>query len=665
MDMNKYRALFVSEALEHLASMSTQALELEKDPSDKGAIAELFRQAHSIKGMAAAMSFGPVTLLAHALEDLMDSIQTGRTEVSSDIIDMLLDGIDILELMVKKVDEDEGELDSGEADGLIRKIRKLIPEMKPVEVVEFDSIPMAHQEKSSEGDEFDGEVLAVPSAPAGSSPTYSITVSIAKDADAPHARAFLALKKLKDFGEIVSSTPSEEEIKAGKGSNKLQVLLASSESTSAISGALEDMSGLDGFHIEKVAIQEPKASAAAGKKKASSSVQAGKKEQGFEISKTVKVKTKLLDYLINSVGELVTLKSAMRESAKGLGADDLLDKLDRLDYLTHDLHSHIISVRMMPLESVFQRLPRAVRDAASSSGKEVDFSMEGGNVELDRAILEKLTDPLVHILRNSVDHGIETENVRADMGKPAKGKVNLEARRDKDMVVISITDDGKGMDPEFIKESAVKKGIISLEEAEGMSDADVFLLTCTPSFSTKDDVTLISGRGVGMDIVKTVVQAVGGLLSIESEVNKGTTITISLPRTVAIMNVLLVGVKPEVYAIPISKIFRTVEIDRDEIQKSQAGNVFMFEGEPTPVRNLNDALGLKGTENGNHNGALPAIVIETGGGKQALIVDEFMGQQEAFIKPLGKPLERISGLAGITTLGDGRAVIVLDAVHLV
>ncbi len=379
---------------------------------------------------------------------------------------------------------------------------------------------------------------------------------------------------------------------------------------------------------------------------------------------TVRVKTTALDNFINSLGEMILVKSELREVAKKKTVPGLEDGLDRLESLISEFHDQVMSVRMMPLEGVVQRLPRVVRDLAKEEGKKIKFEIKGRDIELDRAILEQLNDPLIHLLRNSVSHGIELPDEREKLGKPPVGKIELEAYRKRDLVLIEIRDDGRGMDPFVLKEAAVAKGLISSESAEQLSNEQAYQLIFSPGFSTAKNVGLISGRGVGMDAVKNVTESVGGHITLSSETGKGSVFTLHLPRTIAVVNVLLVQVASEVFGIPIAKIMKTVEILPHQIRKSQNKRFFLDRQELIPMKALHRFLDLpepmpKGRE------PVPALVVESHNRRIALTVDELVGQEEAFIRPLGKPLQRISGLSGVTMLGDGSVVFVLDTMSLI
>lgn len=670
MDLSKYKSLFVSESQEHLEAMTQNLLTLEKDPSNSESLDELFRHAHSIKGMASSMGYTPIEKLSHLLEDLLDDIRKGKIAPDSDAIDVLLGGRDALEKMVVEVSEhDEPEFSGSEKFiSIVENFRltKVVPQVEqsaPIddfggfdgEVVSPSSVVVANERATNPSYHEEPPQKTISS----HEKVWFITAKMDMSTEAPSARAFLALKRIASLGTI-ESTPSMDEIKAGKFDGRLSIRLTTATDIAKINSLLNTLADVKEYKVEPFEVT-PEAKPTSIDSPAMFG-DTSHHPPSAELPQTLKVETKALDKFVNMVGELLTVKSALRELARSFSSPELDNRLDRLEALIHELHSHVMGIRMMPLESISLRFPRIVRDLARQAGKEVDFQMTGQDVELDRAILERLVDPLIHMLRNSVDHGIEAPNERTALRKPRAGKIVLSAYREKDNVVIEVSDDGKGIDVEVVKESAIAKGVITAESAEMMTDEEALMLICVPGFSTSEEITFISGRGVGMDIVRSTIEALGGALRINTQLGKGTVITLVLPRTVAIMSVLLVKLEPHIFAVPIGKLVRTVEIPREEIQMSQRGKMVIFEGEPIPVHSLRKLLKLE--EDGNEKAVFPALVVEHSRKKWAVLVDDFMGQEEAFIKPLGRPLSYVGGLAGVMTMGDGKPVFVLDMGNL-
>lgn len=511
-------------------------------------------------------------------------------------------------------------------------------------------------------------------------PTLTLRVVLDPGTAAPGVRAFILIKRLRELGEIVSCRPSQEEIKAGNFIHDpaglvMEVDINANASEEEITRTVKTVTDVKDFRVKAPPAEEPPPGPqkpAEGEEASEAVVtEQGQIQSTYDpfaqsqgMPQTVRVKTTALDNFINSLGEMILVKSELREVAKKKSLPGLEEGLDRLESLISEFHDQVMSVRMMPLEGVVQRLPRVVRDLAKEEGKKVKFEVKGRDIELDRAILEQLNDPLIHLLRNSVSHGIESPDEREQKDKPAVGNIVLEAYRKRDLVLIEIRDDGRGMDPFVLKETAVAKGLISSEAAEQLSNEEAYQLIFSPGFSTAKNVGLISGRGVGMDAVKNVAESVGGHLTIESKTGQGSTFTLHLPRTIAVVNVLLVKVDNEIFGIPIAKIMKTVEILPHQVRKSQNKLFYLDRQELVPMKALHRFLDLPEPEQRGRE-PVPALLVESGNRKVALTVDELVGQEEAFIRPLGKPLQRISGLSGVTMLGDGSVVFVLDTISLI
>jgi len=378
---------------------------------------------------------------------------------------------------------------------------------------------------------------------------------------------------------------------------------------------------------------------------------------------TVRVRTRVLDTLINITGELITSKNRLASISRKFAAANLDSAVGDLSRHIRELHDEVLKVRLMPFGAITERMPRMIRDLARKTGREAVLRIEGAEIELDRGILEELSDPLVHILRNAVDHGLEPPEDRIAAGKKPAGTITVEARKEKDRLLVTVTDDGRGMDPVRISTSAVEKGLISREEAARLSPRQALLLTCLPGFSTAREVTDTSGRGVGMDVVKTTLQSLGGNLAIESVPEGGSRFTLSLPLTISIIQILLVSCASLVVAFPVSKILRTIDIRRDDLIKRSGKNLFRLGDQEVPLVSLHRLLGLQFPP--IRSSSIPAVMAEVRGRGIGLVVDRFIGQQDVFVKPLGRPLNRMKGISGSAILGDGQVICILDPAELV
>lgn len=618
MDMSKYRGMFLSETKEHLKSMGRLIVTLEKNPSDHESIDALFRNAHSIKGMAASMGYEQTARLAHCLEDLMDGFrQTGA--VSTLAVDRLLSGIDLLEGLLEDIDQDRPE----------RPVASFIQQIEEM------SAPAAEESATT-------EIAPVPESPSAQEDTRFV-IDLSPDAAAPAARALLIFHQLEQVGKVVSSSPSRKDISSGAKIFRIEVDLKTDKDPEGIQAQLLSMADVVSVVVER-ATKKGDGAAESGEASASAS-------RKDDMTRTVRVRTELLDQFINITGELLTNRYMMQNAVNQERWPTVKEGLGQLARLVSDLHNHVLQVRMLPIESITGRLPRLVRDLARKSGKEVSLNIEGEEIELDRAILEQLADPLVHMVRNAVDHGIES-----------RGSLSVRAWREKDLVLIEVCDDGRGMDSESIRQKALNKNLITPQQAKGMRDRDVLQLVCIPGFSTAQTVTQTSGRGVGMDVVKNAVEILGGTLQIESKKRQGTRFLLKLPLSIAIIRILLVEIAGNQVGMPITRIIRTLDVLREQIKSSGKQLVIRFEEEVIPLLSLRKILKLPTR---SHPASLPVVITEFRGRKVGLVVDRLVGQRETFVKSLAFPLDNLSGVSGATFLGDGNVVFIIDPQSLI
>ena len=615
MDMSQYRELFLSEAREHLDKMNELAVALEQAPDDLEVIHALFREAHSIKGMAATMGYEATSRLAHHLEDALDDCrQSGR--LSQALADRLLEGIDLLEGLVADIEGGNPEREVHDF------LAELTTEGGEEDAAELSSVIPSEEESVAPAD-LDEEKPVVSPEPE----TFQILISLAKDAAMPAARGLLLLRELASRGEIISAEPDRETLQAGLPFEQLRAWFRTAqkrELLQEILSAYPDVSQVD-------FIEDRRQDAARVRE---------------EAVRSVRVRTDLLDRFVNLAGELLTQRHVLRESSRKRdwqGVDAALEDTGRL---VGEFHHHVLRTRLMPLESVAGRLPRIVRDLGRKTGKQVTFRLIGGEVGIDRLILDELADPLVHLVRNAVDHGI------ADAGE-----VIVSARRERDMVLVEVRDNGTGMDPETLRRKAVEKGLLTAGQAAELSEREVFLLICHPGFSTADEVTETSGRGVGMDVVRSAVENLGGTLDILSGPRAGTRFLLRLPLSIAIVKLILVRCGGLPIALPVTRVQRIIEVSREQIQQDSETPWFSLEEERVPLLSLAELLGKKSPA----GGPVACIVLtEWHGAVVGLLVDNFIGHRDAFVKPLGFPLDRIAGFSGAAIEGDGSVLFIVD-----
>ncbi|WIG93335.1 chemotaxis protein CheA [Myxococcus sp. SDU36] len=487
---------------------------------------------------------------------------------------------------------------------------------------------------------------------------WAVRLRIAPTCQVPGVRAFLVHKRLTNLGTLVDLRPALEELKAGRiPDGNIQLELETPAGEAGIHAALKNVAEVEVLSV-KPAVAAPVVQPALVP------VPDGARAPADTASRTVRVRTELLDYFLDTVGELMLATARLREVGKVLPENTrpaLEEGVYRLHTLVKDLHDKVMTARMTPLSLITDRLPRAARDIARRKEREVDLVITGAEIELDRAILEELSDPLLHLLRNCIDHGLETPEDRAAAKKGPRGRVLVAVKRARDRVIIELEDDGRGMDPAKLKNAAVSRGLLSAEAAARMTDREAFMLSCLPGVSTAKDITDISGRGVGMDAVKRVVENVGGTLEIDSERGRGTRFTLRLPLTVAVVHLLLVQVGEEVFGLPIAKVVGATEADGESLSRSRETALLPHGNSLLPVHALDALVGLPAPP---RQGTRPFVVMDGDSGRVALEVDRLLGQEEVVLKPLSRPLDLLPGLSGVTILGSGRPVFILDVPRL-
>ncbi|MFO0596488.1 MAG: chemotaxis protein CheA [Myxococcaceae bacterium] len=650
-DTSRYTSLFVSEATEHLEALSKELVRLEGHVTPE-AIDSLFRHAHSVKGMAGSMGFEATTSLGHKLEDLLDRVRTSPAKFDRTVADLVLQAVDALSSHVKAAAAGQPFPD---VSALIGQLVTTAQAMRP------GTTPLPFAPPSAPVPTSAPMVEAAPAPDTGLPPRWNITLQVAPTSAQPGVRGFLAYKRLASLGNVFRCTPSLDEVKAGKlAAGRFSVELETTESQAHINKMVSQVADVTLVSLERAAAAPP--TPAAEEK----SEPEGPRIVGQEPPRTIRVKTELLDEFLDLAGELLLATAGVREAGRTLDEETrthLNGSVDRLHSLVRGLHDKVMEARMTPVSLITDRLPRAARDIARRRGREIELTIAGADVELDRAIVDELNDPVLHLLRNAIDHGVEPPEERKMRGKPPRGAVKVSVRRVSDRVLMEVEDDGRGMDVERLKALAVERGLLTAEQAKLLPEREALLLSAAPGLSTATTVTDISGRGVGMDAVKRAVEAVGGTLDIVSKRGQGTTFRLSLPLTVAMVNLLLVGVGDEVYGLPITKVAGVVETAFATLPRSDDVPVLQFGAGVVPVRELSRLLGLPSRPR-NALAVSPMVVVETDEGRVALAVDALMGQEEVVLKALKRPLDQVRCLSGVTVLGNGRPVFILDVARL-
>lgn len=672
MDMSKYVKMFVSESQEHLQKMDGLLLALEQNSGDRAALDTLFREAHSLKGMSASMGYEQLAKVSHRMEDYLDRFRGGKGVLERRGVDLLFEGVDLLRRAVE-------EIAAGQAPSLVAE---------PY-VAKMASLMVAEPAAATPAPPDEAEVAAARQrAEAQGLRLFSVEFQIAADAPLPSARAYITLRRTRDLGELIRSSPSVDQVQAGEFSGSLSMLLATARpgaEVQAFLASLPDVASVIVRPLEGGRGAERPGPATGGREEAPrreggageirpgpspgvphppapsvpppAAPPGGPAGPQSRAATMIRVDTRLLDDLMDQVGELVTAKGTLLEESQAIPSRTLRESIGRVETLVKGLQQQAMKLRMMPLEMITDRFPRAVRDLARKRGKELNFEILGKEIELDRAILEELPDPLLHIFRNAIDHGIEAPEERVRSGKPPTGTIRLEASKERESVLIRVSDDGRGMDPAVLRRVALERGVITREQHDSLPDGEALALITHPGFSTAKEVTDVSGRGVGMDVVKNVIESLRGNLVIESVPGRGSTFTLKLPLTLAVVAVLLVEVGEERYALPVTYVQQILEVPVAEIQRSQGQEMIAYDGALIPLVRLGRILGCPEGDAGPYR---LLVLSEMRGRLVGLAVDRLVGYREVVVKSLGKALKGLRGFAGVTILGDGSTVLILD-----
>ncbi len=691
MDLSKYLDVFLSEATENLQEINNNLVKLEENPNDSVVFEIIFRAMHTLKGMSATMEFNIIAELAHKLEDLLDDIRRGNLKFSPEIFEILFEGMDLMAIMVQNISHGEGE--GVEIKDIITKVKeirvaksskpksKTTPQATKVSHPQSISILESEPVISSEGfslNDFELNLLHQ-GAESGFTPIL-LTVNLEETCMLKSVRAYMVFQKLEEMGDIIKAIPRVDEIEEEKFDLSFSILMLSHKDPQSIRNFIKEIREIDSVDLVKLELDDsietslPEQSDPVVSSKPEMQTKTPEVITGDKLTKgkkqvetllktkaiqNVRVNIEQLDDMVNLVGELVINKIQLQDQVRRYKLKELDDTIVQLSRIATNLQQLIMTARMVPVGQVFDRFPRMVRDLAKDAKKEIVFTITGREIELDRTILDEIGKPLVHLLRNAVDHGIESKEQRKKNGKPKVAKVDLVARREKNQVIIEVIDDGKGMSPDKIKAEGIKRGIITKDTAKELTREDIFSLICEPGFSTAKKVTDISGRGVGMDVVKNKIESLSGILQIESDIGKGSTFKLKLPLTLAIIQALLVRVKGEIYLLPMVNIKETSEIYIKDIKTIKNKETVLLKGkEILPIIRMNRILTVDSKMRDDE--LKPIVVVEIGEKKAGLVFDELLGQQEIVIKALDKLLQKIKTFSGVAILANGNPALILD-----
>lgn len=700
MDVSQYLEIFIDESSEHIQTLSDCIMTLEQEPENKDTINEIFRAAHSLKGMAGTMGFKRMQHLTHDMENVFQEVRSDKIKVDSSMIDLLFKCLDAIDSYVENIKStsDEGTDDN---EVIIKELNDFIakangqPVSKQAEAQETVTEAKAQASSDVSPNVLDtieltnNEKNLIDEAISAGLKIYGMTVTVASDCLLKAARAFLVFRAVEELGQIVVYRPSSQDIEDEKFDLSFSFFVASGESFDKLEHAASNVSEIDKvfgkeiteFHIEGEAEQtaqaseetqkapekkEEKAPAAkteTAKPKASNDSQKqAVSHKKATTSRTVRVDIEKLDMLMNQVSELIIAKNSLVAMSSSDGENNnnqsFHEQIEYLERITTNLHESVMKVRMVPIESVTQKYPRMIRDLSRTLNKKMNLVITGEDTELDRTVVDQIGDPLQHLLRNSADHGLESNEVRLERGKPEVGTIFLNAYQEGNNVVIKVGDDGNGINTEAVKAKAIERGIVTAEQAENLSQKDIINFLFMPSFSMAKQITDISGRGVGLDVVKSGIEQLGGDVSVSTELGKGTTFTVRLPLTLAIIQALMVEIRDEIYAIALGSISNIEDIPVKDIKYVQAKEVIHLRGSVIPIIRLDKMLDIEPKEQEPDH--LTVVIVQKGDQQAGLVVDNLIGQQEIVIKSLGKYINGNKLISGATILGDGDVALILD-----
>ena len=688
MDVNQYLGIFLDETREHLENLNTQILNLEQSPEDADTINEIFRAAHSLKGMAGTMGYKRMQTLTHDMENVFSEIRNGGIKANSNLIDILFQCLDALEEYTNNIQEtgDEGTNDN---KPLIDQLNAFLNGNKgqKEEPAQKDEKPAEKKETVDEGGSRhwldisigDPEKHVFSVAQEQGKKVYGLDVKVQESCILKAARAFLVYKAVEEKAEIIVCNPSAQDIEDEKFDLEFSLIVVSDNPLEQIIQAAQNVSEIesvtgDVFEVkeepvqtvtEEVREETMPAAVAATSQTSTPAKQTDKKAGKPVVNRTVRVDIEKLDVLMNLVSELIIAKNSLvsASNTEGTTGNGFNEQIEYLESVTTNLHESVMKVRMVPIESVVSKFPRMIRELSKKLDKKMELYMSGEETELDRTVVDEIGDPLMHLLRNSADHGLESAEVRAKRGKPEVGSIFLDAYQDGNNVVIEVRDDGNGIDTEAVKAKAIDRGVITPEQGENMTEKDIIGLLFHAGFSTAKQISDVSGRGVGLDVVKSKIESLSGEVEVKSKLGEGSTWIIRLPLTLAIIQALMVIVGGEKYAISLGSIQTIEDISPSEIKLVGNNEVINLRGSVIPLIRLSNELDIESLKSPEDN--LIVVIVKKGEKLAGLVVDELMGQQEIVIKSLGKYISKCKIISGATILGDGEVALILDANALI
>lgn len=684
MDVNQYLEIFLDETKEHLESLNTQILSLEQEPENVDTINEIFRAAHSLKGMAGTMGYKRMQALTHDMENVFSEIRNGTMKVNSNLIDTLFQCLDALEEYTGNIQQtaDEGTNDNQQLINMLNAFLK--PGGKADEPAKESAESVKPEAEEGTAERWtdikigESERLVLSTAKSQGKNVYGLTVYVQESCLLKAARAFLVYKAIEEKAEIIVSNPPAQDIEDEKFDLDFSLIIVSDYPMEDILQATRNVSEIEkvvgapyevGEVTEEKEVEEQttevKAAAPVQTQSAPAKTNEKKAPGKPVVNRTVRVDIEKLDVLMNLVSELIIAKNSLvsASSTEGVSGTGFNEQIEYLESVTTNLHESVMKVRMVPIESVVSKFPRMIRDLTKKLDKKMELYMSGEETELDRTVVDEIGDPLMHLLRNAADHGLESTELRIQRGKPEVGSIFLDAYQDGNNVVIEVRDDGNGIDVEAVKNKAIERGVITPEQGDNMSEKDIINLLFHAGFSTAKKISDVSGRGVGLDVVKSKIESLSGEVEVKSKLGEGSTWIVRLPLTLAIIQALMVTVGGEKYAISLGGIQTLEDISPSEVKLVQNREVINLRGNVIPLIRLSKELDIESSKSPDEN--LIVVIVKKGEKLAGLVIDELMGQQEIVIKSLGKYISKCKIISGATILGDGEVALILDANALI
>lgn len=693
MELNQYLEMFIEESKEHLQACSEHLLELEKNPEDLTIVGEIFRSAHTLKGMAATMGFEDLADLTHKMENILDAIRNNKIKVNAEILDVVFESVDHLEEMVYNIaDGGDGKRNVQATVEKLKRIeagepatatsKETMPEQEAAATmvaIALEQPAMPTSDLKLSYDDFEKTVIQQSSEQ--DFIAYEITVALREDCLLKAARVFMVFEILEKNGDVIKSSPTVDKLEEEQFDSEFHVAFISKESAVDLQKMLMKVSEVDRVIVNEInqdvfitkttaidapveeaqpAVQETVTETAISADQPKTAVaKNGTSKSGHASSKTIRVNIERLDILMNLFEELAIDRGRLLSIAGDVNHGELNETVERMSRTMGDLQNIVLTMRMVPVDTVFNRFPKMVRQLSRDLNKKIELNIVGAETELDRTVIDEIGDPLVHLIRNSVDHGIESPEVRRAKGKPEEGTVELRAYHSGNYVFIEIEDDGAGINRDKVLAKALSKGIVTHEQSLTMTDKQINELILASGFSTADVISDVSGRGVGLDVVKTTIESLGGNISIESTQNVGSVFSIQLPLTLSIISVMLVEIENEIYAIPLTSIIETSIIRHSDILNAHNQKVIDFRGKVVPLVFLEEIFGVPRAEQ-KDDGFHSVVIVRKGDKLAGLVVDSFIGQQEIVLKSLGNYLTNIFAISGATILGNGKVALIVD-----